>query len=101
MRLNQMIAVKINKEQKGGRKTRRPFHTPCRSQALGSFSNRASSGGASRKGRPARHTFKANDLVRGDSVGETAQTGIGCSQDAEVRGRSQSTCDRCAGNGIV
>src|SRR5947208_13215418 len=103
MRLNQTIAGKDKegKKQKGGRKTRRPFHTPCRSQALGSFSNRASSGGAGRKGRPARHTFKTNDLVRGDSVGETAQTGIGRRQDAEVRRGSQSTCDGGARNGIV
>src|SRR6059036_4174609 len=102
MRLNETIAGKDNdgKKQKGGRKTRRPFHTPCRSQALGSFSNRASSGGAGRKGRPGRHTLKTHDLVRGDSVGETAQTGIGRSQDAEVRRRSQSTCDGCARNGI-
>src|SRR5438046_10354581 len=101
MRLNQMIAVKINKEQKGGRKTRRPFHTPCRSQALGSFSNRASSGGAGRKGRPARHTLKTHDLVRGDSVGKTAQTGIGCSQDPEASRRRQSSCDGRTGNGSV
>jgi len=95
MRLNQSIAGKDNegKKQKGGRKSRRPFHTPCRSQALGSFSNRASSGGASRKGRPTRNTLKTDDLVRGDSVGKTAQTGIGLSQDTEVSRRSQSSCD--------
>src|SRR5947199_8589905 len=95
MRLNQSMASKDNegKKQKGGRKSRRPFHTPCRSQALGSFSNRASSGGASRKGRPTRNTLKTDDLVRGDSVGKTAQTGIGLSQDTEVSRRSQTSCD--------
>src|SRR5213593_3267849 len=101
MRLNQTIAGKDNegKKQKGGRKTRRPFHTPCRSQALGSFSNRASSGGAGRKGRSGRNTLKTHDLVRGDSVGKTAQTGIGLSQDAEVSRRSQSSCDGRTRNG--
>src|SRR5207247_5730612 len=103
MGLNEAIVGTDNdgKKQKGGRKTRRPFHTPCRSQALGSFSNRASSGGAGRKGRPARHTLKTHDLVRGDSVGKTAQTGIGCSQDTEVSRRCQSSCDGRTGNGTV
>src|SRR5947207_8738448 len=103
IRLDQTIAGKDKegKKQKGGRKTRRPFHTPCRSQALGSLSNRASSGGAGREGRPGRRTFKTHNLIRGDSVGETAQTGIGRSQDAEVRRGGQSTCDRRARNGVV
>src|SRR5438552_8725227 len=100
MGLNEAIVGTDNdgKKQKGGRKTRRPFHTPCRSQALGSFSNRASSGGASRKSRPTRNTLKTDDVVRGDSVGKTAQTGIGLSQDTEVRRRSQSSCDGRARN---
>src|SRR6266545_4946895 len=75
--------------------------TLSRSQPLGRLSNRASSGGAGREGRPGRRTFKTNDLVRGDSVGETAQTGIGLSQDTEVRRGGQSTCDGCARNGVV
>src|SRR5881397_171364 len=101
IRLDETIVGTDNdgKKQKGGRKTRRPFHTPCRSQALGSFSNRASSGGAGRKGRPARNTLKTDDLVRGDSVGKTAQTGIGLSQDTEVSRRSQSSCDGRTRNG--
>src|SRR6266536_296450 len=103
MRLNQTIVGKDDegKKQKGGRKTRRPFHTPCRSQALGSFSNRASSGGAGRKGRPTRNTLKTDDLVRGDSVGKASQTGIGLSQDTEVSRRRQSSCDRRTRNGSV
>src|SRR5437660_6252489 len=100
MGLNEAIVGTDNdgKKQKGGRKTRRPFHTPCRSQALGSFSNRASSGGAGRIGRSGSNSLKTDDLVRGDSVGKTAQTGIGLSQDAEVSRRSQSSCDGCARN---
>src|SRR6266516_6626440 len=75
--------------------------TPRGSQVLSSLPNRTTQGGAGRIGRPGSHTLESHDLVRGYPVGVTAQTGVGCSQYAEVSRRSQSPRDRRARYSIV
>src|SRR5437773_4305227 len=103
MMLNQRSPVMITREKtkRAAGRTGRPFSPPCRSQALGGFSNRASSGGAGRKGGSGSSTLTPHDLVRGDVVGKTAQTGIGLSQDTEVTRRSQSSRDGRTRNSSV
>src|SRR5438876_933538 len=102
-RLNQTIVGTGNEGE--GRKKRAAGKPAalyvCRSQALGTLSNGASSGGADRIGRPTSDSLETHDLIGGDSVCVTAQTGIGLCKNAEVGRRSQSSCHGRVCNGSV